>query len=122
MSVDNIGTYYTNNIAPRAIKTVIAVPAGLYQGTVGGGTAAYSGLFGAGALITSVSALSAITNSVTISVCGVTAPTATDLLTLSSFNTITGVGAQIGVTLPQDSWLQASGTGTVPQLLVSYLS
>ena len=40
----------------------------------------------------------------------------------NEFSIDDAVGKQAGVTLPQDSWLQSSGTGTVPNLVISYLS
>ena len=127
MSIDNIGSYYTNNVEPRSVRTVI-VNAGAYQGT-SPFTAAYTGLFGAGSLITNITSapagtLAGDTQIYANGMCSsLVAPGAYIVQFMNgTFNTVNGVGSQGGVTLPQDSWLVASGTGTAPPLVVSYLS
>ena len=126
-SIDTIGSYYTNNVEPRSVRTVIATPV-ISAFPSGGGTAAYVGLFGAGSLITNITASSntALTSNCTISAYGTSAGLTAAIVTFASgsVTTITTpLGAQFGVTLPQDSWLVASGTGaSVPNLVVSYLS
>ena len=125
MSVDNIASYYTNGVEPRSVRTVIAVPAGVYQGDSSSGTAAYSGLFGAGSLITNITTAataSILTPGCVITACGNSGAFNATFASFTGFNVITSIGTQFGVTLPQDSWLQATGTGTVPNLVVSYLS
>jgi hypothetical protein len=123
MSIDLIGSFYTNGAEAHALKTVIAAPS-FANFSNGNGTAAYSGLFGAGSLITNITCMPSATlgGTCTISAYGMSASLTANIVQFSNFNNIVGYGAQSGVTLPQDSWLQASGTGVVPTLVVSYLS
>lgn len=123
MSIDLIGSFYTNGAEAHALKTVIALPEfGSFD--VGGGTAAYSGLFGAGSLITNIVCASTgpLSSTCTISAIGMSGALTGDIIKFTGYSTIAGYGAQAGITLPQDSWLQASGTGLIPALVVSYLS
>ena len=130
MSIDIIGSFYTNGVEARSVRTVICTSGTAFQGDSSSGTAAYSGLFGAGSLITNITCApsGALGGDCTISAQGMCASllpsTAPYIVQFagSSFNTVNGFGNQSGLTLPQDSWLQASGTGVVPTLFVSYLS
>jgi len=132
MSIDLIRSYYSTNIEPRCVRTVLAESDAVNVTPLVGGTAAVSGLFSAGSLITNLTicapADSVLSGPYTISAVGNNAALTADLgtfgLTVLSgvSNVLTNVGPQLGVTLPQDSWLQVTGTGVVPTLVVSYLS
>ena len=122
MSIDLIGSFYTNGAEAHALKTVVAIPEALSFD--GSGTASYSGLFGAGSLITNITCAStgALSSTVTIAAIGMSGALTGDIIKFTGYSTIAGYGKQAGFTLPQDSWLQASGTGLIPALVVSYLS
>ena len=135
MSIDPIGSYYSTNIEPRCVRTVLAQSDAVNVTPIIGGTAALSGLFSAGSLITNLTigpGHSALTGPYTVSAIGNNAALTADLGSFQVFNLAPGVGTlatvlttigpQLGVTLPQDSWLQVTGTGVVPTLVVSYLS
>jgi hypothetical protein len=123
MSIDLIGSFYTNGAEAHALKTVLATPPSV-SFSFDGGTFAYSGLYGAGSLITNIVCAPSeeLSGEVTISAIGMSAGLTGDIIIFSGYSTIAGYGVQAGTTLPQDSWLQASGTGVVPTLVVSYLS
>lgn len=137
MSIDPIGSYYSTNIEPRCVRTVLAQSDAVNVTPIIGGTAALSGLFSAGSLITNLTigcghGHSALTGPYTVSAIGNNPALTADLGSFQVFNlapgagtlatVLTTVGPQLGVTLPQDSWLQVTGTGVVPTLVVSYLS
>ena len=136
MSIDLIGSYYSTNIEPRCVRTVLAQSDAVNVSPLVGGTAALSGLFSAGSLITNLTICapgdSVLTGPYTVSAIGNNAALTADLGSFQVFQfapgtstlatVLTTVGPQLGVTLPQDSWLQVTGTGVVPTLVVSYLS
>jgi hypothetical protein len=126
MSVDNIGSFYTNGVEPRSIRTVIATPS--VTTFPEGGIVSYSGLFGAGCLITNITSMGplALANPCVISAAGNDNTLDDTILTFATatVTTISSTGDQFGVTLPQDSWLVSTSIegDDVPNLLVSYLS
>ena len=135
MSIDLIGSFYTNNIEGHALKNVI-VSVGTTTLGAGTFTAAYPGLFGAGSLITNITSLAtptqvtALNGNLQISANGLTVGLGQPICTFlaGAPNTIASWGTQAGVTLPQDSWLVATATGggttpiSLPDLCVTYLS
>ena len=142
MSIANIGSYYSNLIEPRQVKSVLvqASPAlTVNLGSAGSGTVnavtPMAGIFGAGSLITNVHLAGANPNNATFMV-GISGRDGNLTGALVIINGTYGSQAVapgtagLGVTLAQDSWLTVNSAGVSAgtlaasnlNLLVTYMS